>query len=73
MAGDLLPVEPSGYSPSSQGPVIKEEILSQPEDPPNDMPTIRRTTIFQVVNVVEDLDFEEECSDIRVRRTRRQA
>ena len=72
VACDLLRAAPSGHSPSSQGPLVEEELLSQDQDPSNDMPNLRRTTTFQVVNVVEDLDFgEENNTDIRVRRRRR--
>ncbi|KAL1826536.1 hypothetical protein ACET3Z_004948 [Daucus carota] len=72
VARDLLRAAPSGHSPSSQGPLVEEGLLSQDQDPSNDMPNLRRTTTFQVVNVVEDLDFgEENNTDIRVRRRRR--
>ena len=74
VARDLLLVASSGHHLSSHGPLIKEDILCQDQDPSNDMPTLRRTATFHVVNVVEDLDFEEEyCNNIHVRRRRRQA
>ena len=54
---DLVSVAPSGQSPPSQGPVVKENVL--PEEPSNEMPTLQSPTTFQVVNVDEDLDTEE--------------
>ena len=39
----------------------------------NHVVLIHFTTSFEVVNVVDDLDFEEESSDIRVSRRRKQA
>ena len=67
VALDLVPAAPSGQSPPSQGPVVKEKVL--PEEPSNDVPTLQSTTTFKIVNVVEDSDTEEaEGTGICIRR-----